>query len=123
MGVQLLLKGTIFGGIPFIIMSIIAYVLYLQNDFSNAKSVLCVALMALFIGFATIIYDIDQWTLIKKTIIHFLCMLVTIYPILLFSGWFPLTGLKDALIILGYFTMTGVILWLILLYLAKKFNW
>lgn len=120
MGVHLLLKVITFGGIPFIIMSIIAYALYSQNDISNARSVFCVALIGLVIGFATIIYDIDQWSLTKKTIIHFVCMLLTIYSILLFSGWFPLRSIKDGLIIFGYFVLTGIILWLVLLFLAKK---
>lgn len=123
MGVHLLIKGITFGGIPFIIMSIIAYALYSQNDISNARSVFCVALIGLVIGFATIIYDINQWSLTRKTIIHFVCMLLTIYPILLFSGWFPLKSIKDGLIIFGYFVLTGIILWLVLLFLAKKFNW
>ncbi|WP_207941781.1 hypothetical protein DOK78_002705 [Enterococcus sp. DIV2402] len=123
MKIQLFLKGMLRGGIPFVIMSIIAYILYLQNSITDAKGTFYAALIAFIVGFATVIYDINQWSLTKKTVIHFLLMLLTIYPILLFSGWFPLQNITDALVIFGYFLVTGAILWSVLLFLAKKFNW
>lgn len=123
MKIQLFLKGMLRGGIPFAIMSIIAYILYLQNSITDAKGTFYAALIAFIVGFATVIYDINQWSLTKKTVIHFLLMLLTIYPILLFSGWFPLKNSTDALVIFGYFLVTGIILWSVLLFLAKKFNW
>lgn len=123
MKIQLFLKGMLRGGIPFAIMSIIAYILYLQNSITDAKGTFYAALIAFIVGFATVIYDINQWSLTKKTVIHFLLMLLTIYPILLFSGWFPLKNSTDALVIFGYFLVTGAILWSVLLFLAKKFNW
>ncbi|XZO08742.1 DUF3021 family protein [Weissella paramesenteroides] len=34
----------------------------------------------------TVIYEIDQWSFAKQSLIHFLLMFITVYPVLLFSG-------------------------------------
>lgn len=80
-------------------------------------------LVAFIVGAATVIYNIDQWSLTKQSIVHFLIMLATIYPILLFSGWFSVSTFVDALKVFGVFVLTGLVLWSIMFTLTKIFKW
>lgn len=53
------------------------------------------------------IYDLDSWSLTKRSVVHFLLMLLTVFPLLLFSGWFTTP------VAIGVFLLTGVIGWTI----------
>lgn len=44
----------------------------------------------------------------KKIGIHYLLMLVTVYPILLASGWFPLNRPLDYVLVWCWFTVCGI---------------
>lgn len=123
MFISLLFKGILRGGIPFGIMSIIAVMLHFQGKTYQARSTFFVALIVLFVGLASVIYDINSLSLFERSIIHFLSMLITVYPILLVSGWFPLTNAKDALAIFLYFACFGAVIYTIMLTLAKVFKW
>ncbi|SRR5699024_5465403 len=120
---MLIKKSILRGGIPFIIMQSIALLLYYQGDYENSKGTFFSGLIVLVVGAATVIYNIEQWSLTKQSIIHFLIMLVTIYPILLFSGWFQITTFLDALKIFGIFVLSGLVIWSIMFTLAKIFKW
>lgn len=120
---DLLFKALIRGGIPFTIMTVISAILRSRNDNESSKSVFFNALIFFIIGSASVIYDIDSWSFMKQSLVHFVLMLVTIYPILLISGWFKVNSLKDALFVLVIFLMCGVVLWSVMYFLAKKFNW
>lgn len=119
----LIIKSILRGGIPFIIMQGIALLLYYQGQYKDAKSTFFSGLIAFIIGAATVIYNIDPWSLTKQSIVHFLIMLATIYPILLFSGWFAVSTFLDALKIFVIFALTGLVLWSIMFTLAKIFKW
>lgn len=120
---MLITKALLRGGIPLIIMGIIALSLYYQGRYHDAKGTFIVSLIAFFVGAATVIYNIDRWSLAKQSVVHFLIMLITIYPILLVSGWFIVTSIRDALKIFIYFVLVGVLLWLVMFTLAKVFSW
>ncbi|MGH1649516.1 DUF3021 family protein [Enterococcus gilvus] len=111
MTIDLFLQGVLRGVVPLIIMSTIAFILKRQNKASEAKGTFYSALIVFFVSFATVIYNIDQWSLFKQTSLHFLIMSITIYPILLISEWFPTKTIKDRSIVFCYFLFTGVILW------------
>ncbi|WP_338093162.1 DUF3021 family protein [Salimicrobium jeotgali] len=119
----LVINALLRGGIPFIIMVGIALLLNFQGKYSDAKSTFFASLIALFVGAATVIYNIDHWSLTKQSAIHFLIMLITVYPILLLSGWFTIVSVFDALKIFLFFVLVGAILWLVLFTLAKVFSW
>lgn len=116
---KLLLSGIMRGGIPFIILGSIAFVLNAQNKFQEAKGTFFTALILLFVGVTTVIYEIDQWSFVKQSLIHFLIMVITVYPVLLLSGWFPLNNLKDALLIFFYFAIVGLVIWSVLAVVFK----
>lgn len=51
--------------------------------------------------------------------VHFLVMLVTVYPILLLSGWFTISSILDAFKIFLFFVSVSVVIWLAMSTLAK----
>ncbi|GBG94194.1 hypothetical protein LFYK43_06530 [Ligilactobacillus salitolerans] len=120
---QLIFSGLLRGGIPFVIMSVIALILNFQGKSADAWSTFCTALIILFVGAATVIYNIERFSLFKQTLLHIMIMLVTVYPVLLLSGWFPLRNFGDALFVLLIFFVVGAVLWVVFLLLAKIFDW
>lgn len=120
---MLVTRTLLRGGIPLIIMGGIALLLYFQGEYSDAKGTFIASLVAFFVGAATVIYDIDHWSLTKRSIVHFLIMFVTIYPILLLSGWFSISSVSDAFKIFLFFISVGVVIWLVMFTLAKMFSW
>lgn len=121
--ISLLLKGLVRGGITLVLMSIIVAVLYFNDEYDQARSTFSVALIIFFVGVATIIYDIDSISLFKRSVIHFFVMLITVYPILVLSGWFPLNSPKSFFIIFLYFICCGTVIYTIMLTIAKIFKW
>jgi len=120
---MLITKALLRGGIPLIIMGGIALLLYFQGKYTDAKGTFIASLIAFFVGAATVMYNIDHWSFAKQSIVHFLIMLVTIYPILLLSGWFTISSILDAFKIFLLFISVGIVIWLVMSTLAKIFSW
>ncbi|ALX50648.1 hypothetical protein AOX59_13530 [Lentibacillus amyloliquefaciens] len=104
-------------------MSGIALLLYFQGKYSDVKGTFVASLIAFFVGAASIIYNIEHWSLIKRSGVHFIIMLITIYPILLLSGWFTIASVFDAVKIFILFAFVGIILWSLFFILARIFSW
>ncbi|MDN6293771.1 MAG: DUF3021 domain-containing protein [Alkalibacterium sp.] len=119
----LIKKSFLRGGIPFVIMEAFALVLYLQGERSESKNLFFGGLVLLILGSTTVIYNIDQWSLTKQSAIHFSIMLATLFPILLLSGWYPVTSLHDILQVFAIFVSSGLVIWTIMFTLAKFFKW
>lgn len=109
--------------IPLVIMGGIAVMLYYQGDFENAKSTFIVGLIISIVASASLIYDQDHWSIFKRSILHFIVMLVLIFPLLLVSGWFEVNTWNQVTGVLLIFMGVGVILWSIFMVLAKVFKW
>ncbi|MCB5054108.1 DUF3021 family protein, partial [Streptococcus mutans] len=67
-----------------------AFLYWGQRDRFNARNVLCTGIIITAIAGAWNIYDLNSLSLIKRSLIHFLLMVITILPTLLLSGWFPI---------------------------------
>lgn len=119
---MIIAKALLRGGIPFVIMGGIALLLFFQNKYPDAKGTFMASLIAFFVGAATVIYNIDHWSLTKQSGIHFLIMLITVYPILLVSGWFEISTILDAIKIFLVFILVGLVIWSVMFTLAKIFS-
>ena len=109
-----ILSAAIRGAIPFIIMSILSWIMKLRHiDDYSIKSAFITGLIITAVAATSVIYDVKSWSLIKQSVVHFLIMLVTIYPCLVFSGWFPTKSILDLVKIFGFFLIVGIILWTI----------
>lgn len=108
----LIKKALLRGIIPFIIMTGISFIMYYQgNEYFQVKSTFIVGIIITFVALASVIYDIENWSLLKQSIVHFFTMLITVLPCLYFSGWFILKSLVDYFIVFGIFIFVGVLLW------------
>lgn len=119
---NLLLTSLLRGGIPFVIMSSIALILQMQGKFYEAKSTFVVAGICLFVGATTVIYQRNSWTLAKQNLVHFFVMLLTVYPLLLWSDWFKRDTFVDMFIVLLLFVLVGVLLWCGIMVFRKLFD-
>lgn len=105
-------QALIRGIIPLIVMTGISLIMKHQKlDPFQIKSTFIVGLIITAVVAANVVYDIDTWSLTKRTVIHFILMLVTVFPCLLASGWFPLNNFTDYLKVIGIFLLVGLILW------------
>ncbi|MGX7107012.1 DUF3021 family protein [Hutsoniella sourekii] len=79
-----------------------------QTDMVSLKSQRAGLLIGLVIFSFAVIYDYDIWSLKRKLLVHTGCMALTIFPILIYSGWFE-SSLKGYLLALVSFIGFGVL--------------
>ncbi|HAY44040.1 MAG TPA: DUF3021 domain-containing protein [Micrococcaceae bacterium] len=103
--------GLILAGVPLIILGSIGVMLAVQGDSINARSTFAVGVIIAATNGASVVYQIERWTLRLQSLIHFGIMLCTVLPALYLSGWFVLNGPLDYLLIFGIFLISGAVLW------------
>ena len=119
---ELLLKGLYRGLIPFGIMLIISLSSKLQGLTADAKSYFYYGLIFFFLGLASVIYQINEWSFPKQIIIHYLVMLMTVFPTLLISGFYPLNSFNDLLQVYVQFNKAGIILFTVTYLISYLFS-
>ncbi len=97
--------------IPLVIMSVMALALQLTDKPSDARGTFIAGLITAAVAGFSVIYDIESWSLARQSAAHLGAMTVTVFPCLLLSGWFPVGGPLDVLVILGYFLAIGAVAW------------
>jgi uncharacterized membrane protein len=108
------LKGFVRATIPLSIMLLLSAALeFGEHDHANARGALFAGLVFGFVAGFSVIYEVEKWSLLKQSIVHFACMVVTVLPCLFFSGWFRTETMADYLKIIGVFLLCGVVLWTI----------
>ena len=119
---KLLLKGLIRGTLPFAFM----LSMYAWNNFqgraADAKVFLFYGFMALFLGLASIIYELKQWSFRKQIMVHYLTMLVTVFPLLLLSGYHKTNSFGAIFHVFLLFNKVGVILFVTTALIARVRN-
>lgn len=78
---------------PFFISAVItAFIMvtlsFFIEDAADSRGTLCAGLIAAMAIAAIPIYDISGWSLLKRSVAHFLAMLVTVFPLMLLAGWY-----------------------------------
>lgn len=114
-------QAIIRGIIPFAIMTVISIIMNYQGiDSFQVRSTFIVGIIVAVVAATTVIYEIESWTIAKQSIVHFLIMLVTVFPCLLISGWFELNNFVDYLIVFGIFVAVGIVIWAIAYFIFGK---
>ena len=118
----MLIKIAIIRGIiPFIIMTAISLMMKYQGvDVFQVKSTFLVGIIVTSVAASSVIYEIENWSLLKQSVVHFVIMLVTVFPCLLVSGWFKLNNILDYIKAFGIFLFAGVVLWSIAYFIFGK---
>ncbi|WP_275543532.1 DUF3021 family protein [Streptococcus sp. Marseille-P8640] len=118
----MLIKEAILRGIiPLIIMTIISIILKYQGiDPFQVRGTFIVGIIIASVAAASVIYEIENWSLFKQSVIHFLIMLVTVLPCLYISGWYKLNNVLDYVKVFGIFLFVGIVLWTISYFIFGK---
>ena len=104
-----LMQAFIRGIGPLIVMTAISLLMKNQGKApQEVKGVFVAGLIMTVVASASVLYEIEGWSFTKQLIVHHLAMLVTVYPLLLVSGWFRVKTWLDALIVLGIFYLVGI---------------
>ena len=102
-------------------MSLLSGIMKFQRlDDFQIKSTFITGLIVISVVAASVIYEVESWSLSKQSNIHFLIMLITVYPCLVFSNWFPNKMALDLVKIFGLFLVVGTILWTVAYILFGK---
>ena len=118
----MLIKIAILRGIiPLIIMTIISIIMKYQGiDPFQVRGTFIVGIIIASVAAASVIYEIENWSLFKQSVIHFLIMLVTVLPLLYISGWYKLNSILDYVKVFGIFLFVGIVLWTISYFIFGK---
>lgn len=97
------------------IITLIAMALISLNvaDKQQASGTFFVGMVAFFVIAAMSIYDINSWSLRKRTIVHFVVMLVTVLPTLYLSGWYDVSSWQGIGLMLLSYGGFGLVAWTI----------
>ena len=114
MKTRILKQATFRGIIPFVIMLALTLMMkYQKIDQSQIKGTFLTGVIISIVAAASVIYDIEKWSLLKQSAIHFIVMILTIFPCLLISGWYELSSFADYLKVFGIFLLCGCVFWTI----------
>ena len=118
----MLIKIAILRGIiPLIIITIISIIMKYQGiDPFQVRGTFIVGIIIASVAAASVIYEIENWSLFKQSVIHFLIMLVTVLPLLYISGWYKLNSVLDYVKVFGIFLFVGIVLWTISYFIFGK---
>lgn len=119
----LLIKGLIRGVIPFIFLLILSLLWNLfQGSTAISNTFFFYGLIAFFLGLASVLYEIEQWRFFKQIMVHYLVMLMTVFPTLLLSGFYTLDSFRDVVNVFFLFNKIGIILFLTTYFIFKWRN-
>lgn len=102
--VRFLLSGVV----TLIVMLALSFAI---DDPAQARGTRTTGVIVAVVIAAISIYDIDRWSLLKRTVVHTAVMAATVIPCLIFSGWFDLNAGSGVLALVGTFVGFGVVGW------------
>lgn len=76
-------------------------------------------MVGLIFSFASFVFEKEEWSILKQTMIHFIILLGTFLPIAIWIGWVP-NHLVPILICIGSFIVVYFIIWLTMTIYWKK---
>ncbi|WP_368498752.1 DUF3021 domain-containing protein [Herbiconiux sp. A18JL235] len=117
---RLPVRATLLAGIPLVVMSTIGVVLLAQGKTDDGRATLAVGVIVAATAGASVVYQVERWSLRTQTAVHFAIMLVTVLPALLLSGWFPLDTAWGYLAVVATFLATGLLLWIVFYVIFTK---
>lgn len=97
----------------------------MQGQVEESSVFFFYGVIAFFLGLSSVIYEIPQWPFSKQILAHYGVMLVTVFPTILFSGFYPLNSVTDLARIFLEFNTAGIILFVSTYFafkLIRKFN-
>lgn len=112
--VSLLRLGLILASVSANIFGVMGIALLVEGDRATARTTFAVGVIVAATSGASVIYQVDRWTLSLQSTIHFTIMIATVLPALFLGGWFTLDSPVDYLAVIGIFLVTGLALWVVM---------
>ncbi|WP_214799162.1 DUF3021 family protein [Exiguobacterium sp. s50] len=103
-------RGLVRGVTWFAVFGVLAGFQWWSGNQDGVTNMLVYGGMAFFLGLTSVIYEVRRWSFPKQIFIHWATMHVTILPLVIFSGFLPVTSLQDALVTYLKFNVSGLIL-------------
>ncbi|WP_215192770.1 DUF3021 family protein [Exiguobacterium sp. s7] len=94
----------------FALFGLLATYQWWNGNMEGVHNMLVYGGMAFFLGLTSVIYEVRQWSFWKQILIHWATMHVTILPLVVFSGFLPVSSLQDALMVYLKFNVSGLVL-------------
>lgn len=107
---SLLKTGFVRGVKWFMLFGLLSIYQWWSGNMEGVHNMLVYGGMAFFLGLTNVIYEVRRWSFPKQILIHWITMHVTILPLVIFSGFLPVTSLQDALLTYLKFNVSGLIL-------------
>ncbi|MDP7979469.1 DUF3021 domain-containing protein [Bacillus multifaciens] len=89
----------------------------------ETKTLLIYLVVANIVGIifsvASFVFEREEWSLLKQTIIHFIILLGTFLPAAIWMGWIP-NHVSSILICVGIFIIVYFIIWFVMTIYWKK---
>lgn len=117
---SLLVRAGLLTGIPLVLMTAIGTALIAQGKPADGRSTFATGVIISAVAGASVIYQIDRWSLPKQSVTHFGIMAATVLPALFLSGWFRLESVWDYAVVIGIFLLVGALLWAALFLVFTK---
>ncbi|WP_214796939.1 DUF3021 family protein [Exiguobacterium sp. s5] len=107
---SLLKTGLVRGVKWFMLFGLLAMYQWWSGNMEGVHNMLVYGGMAFSLGLTSVIYEVRRWSFPKQILIHWITMHVTILPLVIFSGFLPVTSVQDALLVYLKFNMSGLFL-------------
>ena len=135
---KVIVKASLGFGMSIIIGIIITAVT--STDYAGGKLTLCSAEFNAFIGDellafliqaillglygalamgGSVVYEIEQWSIVKVTLIHFCTVMISFFALAFFLRWIAITDVKGIVFMFTIMAIPYVIIWLVN-YIAYK---
>lgn len=108
---MLLIKALFAAAIPFVVMAMIGLGLLAMGNATEGRSAISIGVVIAAVSGGRLIYRIPGWSLTKRSVVHFLLMLVAVLPALWFTDWLPLHGVGDVLLFFAIGLAVAALLW------------
>lgn len=112
-----------------IAMAMIYSLLFLGIGYANGVDVLEIETVLFHLGvanivgiifsFASLVFEREEWSILKQTMIHFIILLGTFLPIAIWVGWVPASP-APILLCIGSFIVIYFIIWFTMTMYWKK---
>ncbi|SDK86935.1 DUF3021 family protein [Lacicoccus qingdaonensis] len=93
--ISLFVRGFFRGAALFSIFVLLSVWSLFIGPAENVRVFLYYGFIALFLGFGSVIFQVSEWPLIKQIFIHYITMLITVFPLLLIINYDTLTFTTD----------------------------
>ena len=101
--------GVFINQLGYLIYAINAEVVQMTSDAVVSQFIIS-ALVGFYCTVVSVVFDVEEWSLLRQTITHFILML-PFFPVAIYAGWMP-EGLVERVIFVLLFIIVYIVIWL-----------